>query len=155
MSDEDAENIVQDLFVYLWENLGILDTLSNPNAFLFTLIKNRCIDFLRRKNNITNKKVPVDLQTRELYLKFQALQQFDENALSANDIEKILNEAINKLPPKCKEVFILSRMEGLKHQEIAMRLDISARTVQNHIISALGKLKILLKDYLPLYIFFL
>ena len=90
---------------------------------------------------------------KELQLKMYALQQFDENALSADDIEVILNNAINSLPEKCREVFILSRMEGLKYREIAERLNISTKTVENQIITALRKLRVELKDYLPLFIF--
>ena len=49
VSTEDAENIVQDIFLYLWEHRDMLESLPNPNAFLFTLTKNRCIDFYRHK----------------------------------------------------------------------------------------------------------
>lgn len=151
---EDAENIVQDLFMYLWEHRSMLDSLSNLNAFLFTLTKNRCIDFYRHKTLTDSKKESLDtLQERELQLKMEALQEFDENMFSVNDIEILLNNAIDHLPEKCRQVFILSRMEGLKHEEIATQLNISVNTVQNHIVTALRKLKVELKDYLPLFIF--
>lgn len=90
---------------------------------------------------------------KELQLKMYALQQFDENALSTDDIENILNNAVNSLPEKCREVFILSRMEGLKYREIADRLNISTKTVENQMNTALKKLRIELKEYLPLFIF--
>lgn len=56
ISTEDAENIVQDIFMYLWEHRDMLDSLNNLNAFLFTLAKNRCIDFYRHKAFIDSKK---------------------------------------------------------------------------------------------------
>lgn len=99
-----------------------------------------------------NEKLETVLD-KELQLKMYALQQFDENALSNDDIETLLNNAINKLPDKCREIFILSRMEGLKYKEIADRLEISTKTVENQISIALRKLKVELKDYLPLFIF--
>ena len=154
LSTEDAENIIQDIFIYLWEHQEILGSLSNLNAFLFVLVKNRCIDFIRQKKLVERKREEFEMvMDKELQLKMYALQQFDENALSADDIEVILNNAINSLPEKCREVFILSRMEGLKYREIAERLNISTKTVENQIITALKKLRVELKDYLPLFIF--
>lgn len=154
LSTEDAENIIQDIFIYLWEHQVLLDTLTNLNAFLFTLVKNKCIDQLRHRKLLERKreefKIVLD---KEIQLKLYALQQFDENALSNEDIEIILNNAINSLPEKCREVFILSRMEGLKNREIAERLNISAKTVENQMTTAIRKLRVELKDYLPLFIF--
>lgn len=154
ISTEDAENIVQDIFMYLWEHRDMLDSLSNLNAFLFTLTKNKCIDFYRQKIRIDNKKESLDnLQDRELKLKMEALMQFDENIFTEKEIEDLLTKAIEHLPEKCRQVFILSRMNGLKHEEIATQLNISVHTVQNHIVTAIRKLKVELKDYLPLFIF--
>ena len=154
LSEEEAKNIVQDLFLYLWEQRETLDAISNLNAFLFTLVKNRCIDYYRHYIRFDSKKESLDtIQERELLLKREALQQFDVNMFTANEIEEILDKAIQNLPEKCRQVFILSRMEGLKHEEIAHQLDISVNTVQNHISVALKKLKVELKDFLPLFIF--
>lgn len=144
VSTEDAENIVQDIFLYLWEHRDMLESLT----------KNRCIDFYRHKVRTESKKESLDaLSERELKLKMEALQQFDENMFTVDDIDALLNKAIAHLPEKCRQVFILSRMEGMKHEEIATQLNISVNTVQNHIVVALRKLKVELKDYLPLFIF--
>ena len=154
ISTEDAENIVQDIFMYLWEHRDMLDSLTNTNAFLFTLTKNRCIDFYRQKTRIDSQKESLDnLQDRELKLKIEALMQFDENIFTEKEVEDLLTRAIEHLPEKCRQVFILSRMNGLKHEEIAGQLNISVHTVQNHIVTAIRKLKVELKDYLPLFIF--
>lgn len=154
VSDEDAKNVVQDLFLYLWERRDTLNAISNLNAFLFTLLKNRCIDYYRQYTRINAKKESLDqLRERELHLRIEALEQFDTYMFSENEIEELLEKAIANLPEKCRQVFILSRMEGLKHEEIARQLGVSAHTVQNHIVTALRKLKIELKDYLPLFFF--
>ncbi|RHU26236.1 MULTISPECIES: RNA polymerase sigma-70 factor [Parabacteroides] len=154
ISIEDAENIVQDIFMYLWEHRDMLDSLTNPNAFLFTLTKNRCIDFYRHKTFIDSKNESLDnLPERELKLKMEALMQFDENIFTEKEIEDLLAKAIEHLPEKCRQVFILSRMNGLKYEEIATQMDISVHTVQNHIVTAIRKLKVELKDYLPLFVF--
>lgn len=154
LSTEDAENIIQDIFIYLWERQELLNALTNLNAFLFTLVKNKCIDQLRQQKRLELRREEFKtVFDKEVELKIYALQQFDENALSNEDIEIILNKAINSLPEKCREVFILSRMEGLKNREIAERLNISAKTVENQMTTAIKKLKVELKDYLPLFIF--
>lgn len=154
VSTEDAENLVQDMFLYLWEHRDMLDTLTNLNAYLFTLAKNRCIDFYRRQVRTESKNESLDTwQEKELYFKMEALKQFDENMFTVNEIETLLDNSINALPEKCRQVFILSRMEGLKHEEIAAQLNISVHTVQNHIVTAIRKLKVELKDYLPLFVF--
>lgn len=156
VSEEDAKNVIQDLFLYLWEHRGTLDAVSNMNAFLFTLTKNRCIDFYRIHSKKAMANEPLEsLHERELSLKMEALRQFDENMFTTQEIEVILDNAINNLPEKCRQVFILSRMEGLKQEEIARQLNISVNTVQNHMSAALRKLKVELKDYLPLFFFFI
>ena len=155
LSTEDAENVIQDIFIYLWEHQELLDTLTNLNAFLFTLVKNKCIDQLRHRKLLERKREEFKtVFDKEIQLKLYALQQFDENALSNEDIEIILDNAINSLPEKCREVFVLSRMEGLKNREIAERLNISAKTVENQMTTAIRKLRVELKDYLPLFYFF-
>jgi RNA polymerase sigma-70 factor (ECF subfamily) len=116
ISEEEAKNIVQDLFLYLWEQRETLSAISNLNAFLFTLIKNRCIDYYRHYSRFERKKESLDaIQERELHLKMEALRQFDVTMFTAHEIEEILDKAIQRLPEKCRQVFILSRMEGLKH----------------------------------------
>lgn len=110
--------------------------------------------FYRQKTRIDSQKESLDnLQDRELKLKIEALMQFDENIFTEKEVEDLLTRAIEHLPEKCRQVFILSRMNGLKHEEIAGQLNISVHTVQNHIVTAIRKLKVELKDYLPLFIF--
>ncbi|HCC53275.1 MAG TPA: RNA polymerase sigma-70 factor, partial [Porphyromonadaceae bacterium] len=69
-------------------------------------------------------------------------------------VENLLNDAIGKLPDRCREIFVLSRMEGLKNREIANRLQISVSTVENQMTIAIRKLKYELRDYLPVLLFF-
>jgi RNA polymerase sigma-70 factor (ECF subfamily) len=156
IATEDAENIVQDVFLFLWENKGILPTIQNLNAYLFTLIKNRCIDFLRGKMSENNRNEKMqNLFEAELKLKLDSLNFFDTHHLTDEKIEEIITEAIDALPKKCREIFILSRFEGMKYKEIAQKLDISVNTVENQMSIALRKLKVSLKQYLPLYFFWI
>ena len=152
VSRQEAENIVQDIFLYLWEHKEMIKDIKNLNVFLFTLVKNRCLDYLRRQIKENHQSLD-SIQERELHLKLFALQKFEENDLSENDIEKIIMDAIDSLPEKCREIFLLSRFEGLRHKEIACRLHISTNTIENQIAIALRKLRKELKDLTPIFLF--
>ena len=94
-----------------------------------------------------------EIENRELQLKLYSLEAFDNDRLSDADIEEILNNAINRLPERCREIFIMSRLQNLRYKEIAIRLNVSPNTVEDQIAIALRKLKEELKDYFPLFVF--
>jgi RNA polymerase sigma-70 factor (ECF subfamily) len=146
MSDADAENIVQDVFLLLWEKREVLNIQISLTAYLFSLVKNKCIDYLRHRV-ITNEF------QQELSLKLASLEELDSAFVSDEEIEQFLADAINKLPKRCREIFIKSRIEGKKYREIAEELNISVNTVESQMAIALKKLRIELKDYLPLLLF--
>lgn len=156
VSEEDAENIVQDTFLFLWENQERFQSVRNLNAFLYTLIKNRCIDFLRVKVSEAKRNEKVqDRFEREFQLKLDSLSYIDVDHLSEEDVEKLIDEALNSLPEKCRQIFMLSRIDGLKYKEIAERLGVSVNTIENQISIALRKLRVRLKIYMPLVVYFL
>ena len=132
----------------------LMESASNMNALFFTIVKNRCIDYLRKRTvEQTQKSSLTELQQKELQLKLYSLQAFDENNFSDEEIGTIINKAIDALPKRCREIFILSRVKGLHHKEIAHRLNISTNTIEGQISIALKKLRKELKDYVPLFIF--
>lgn len=152
--EEEAEHIVQDLFLYLWEHRDVLSSLRNLNAYLFTLIRNRCIDYLRKEMNREERRGTLsEVENKEIELKLYSLEMFDEDRLSDADIEELLQRAIANLPERCREIFIMSRLQNLRYKEIAAKLNISPNTVENQIVIALRKLKEELKDYFPLFLF--
>lgn len=149
--EEDAENIVQDVFLDLWEQNLLLLSHTNLFAYLFTAVKNRCIDFLRHKTIVHNTAFKLqDNYTKALQLKCQSLEAFDEQLFSEPDIETVIQNAIESLPQKCREIFILNKIEGKKQKTIAQDLNISVNTVENQMAIAYKKLKEILKDYIPL-----
>lgn len=156
VSEEDAENIVQDVFTELWDRKEVLAYDVNLIAILFTSIKNRCIDLLRHRvvvkeaTNLIQEEYQITLR-----MKLASLELFDQSMLSEQDIEKIITEAIDSLPEKCREIFIKSKIEGKKQKEIAEELDISLKTVENQMSIAYKKIRFQLRDYLPLLLFLL
>lgn len=146
MSEEDAENITQDVFADLWEKRESMDHIENINAYLFRLVRNRCLDHLKHK--VFEQKYAENVQASfevELNLKMQSLDRFDVlDIYEGNEMEKLVREAINCLPKKCRAIFLLSRMEGLKYREISERLGISVNTVECQMGIALKKLRVML-----------
>lgn len=153
--EEDAENIVQDVFFELWEKRAETFTFVNLNGFLFVMLKNKCIDFLRRKKIELHARSEMQEEyLRNLQLKFESLEALDGKLLLNPDIETIVQNAIDSLPEKCRKIFVMNKMEGKKQKAIAEELNISAHTVENQMAIAYKKLKEALKDYIPLFLFF-
>ena len=154
LSDEDAENIVQDVFLDFWEKKELLPLPINILAYLFTSIKNRCIDFLRHK--IVQKEVENKMQEEyrlTLQMKYYSLGELDEGIFEKDDVEQLLSKVIDSLPERCREIFLKSKIEGKKQKEIAEEMNISINTVETQMGIAYKKLRNELKDYFPLFIF--
>jgi RNA polymerase sigma-70 factor, Bacteroides expansion family 1 len=154
ISDEDAENIVQDVFMELWEHRNTRFEYTNLVAYLFTTTKNKCLNFLRHKTII---KESADKIQEEYNLTLQAslnsLEALDVDLFSTKDTEEILKNALNALPEKCRQIFIMNKIEGKKQKEIASILNISVNTVETQMGIAYKQLRKELKNYLPLFIF--
>lgn len=131
ISEDDAKNIVQDVFTLVWEKKAILKA-ENPSTYLFSLVKNRCIDLLRHSNTVKKNE-------KELAFNMMALEQTDVSDMEAK--EKKLSDAIDSLPDKCREIFILSKIKGKKQREIADILGISLSTVESQMSIALKKIQ--------------
>ena len=144
------ENIVQDVFLVLWEKKDELELSCTLTTYLFTLVKNRCLNFLRHK--LIEEEYNAQMK-EELGFKLYALESMEYSYHSEKELQEIIQRALDTLPERCREVFIKSRIEGLKYKEISEELGISVNTVENHIVTALKKLRVELKDYLPLLLF--
>lgn len=140
-----AEDIVQDLFVTLWIKSDQVEISSSLKNYLFTAVKNRSMDFLKHDKKKTQLKTTSD-----------KLQNYNENLsvfwLAESELEALVEKSLNKLPPRCREIIVLSRFEGLKNQEIADKLGISKRTVELQISNALKHLRTDLKPFLPVFL---
>jgi RNA polymerase sigma-70 factor (ECF subfamily) len=140
--EEDAENIIQDLFVGLWEKKDSLNHVENINAYMYKLTKNKCLDHLKHK--MVKERFIANTQSyyeQEISLKMQSLECFDIELASEERVEMVVSKAISALPPKCREIFILSRHDGLKYKEISEKLNISVNTVETQMCIALKKLR--------------
>lgn len=145
LPEEEARDIVQDVFVKFWNDCKKLDIQFSIRSYLFVAVKNKCFDVLRKKNR--------NIKVQEISNEYDiADEAFETYILS--ELETLFNKSLTKLPERCREVFELSRLHGLKNREIATKLNLSEKTVENQITKALHILREELKDYLPLLILF-
>ena len=138
----DAENIVQDFFLYLWERKEILPELQQPDAYLFSAVKHRCLNFLRSQLSIVDRRQPLsDIMEQEFKLKLYSLQLLDDSQMSIDEVEKQICRAIDSLPERCREIFIRIREEKQSYAQVAEELDISIKTVDAQLQKAVSRLK--------------
>jgi RNA polymerase sigma-70 factor (ECF subfamily) len=133
--EEDAEEIVQEVFVKIWESRGKIDIYSSFESFLFTIAYNATISLLRKR--VSENK------SRE-YLK--SLQQIDTaepiiDEIQFRELNQKVQSLLEQLTPRQKEIYLLSREDSLTHKEIAQKLNISESTVNNHLVTTLKYLK--------------
>jgi len=156
LSEEEAENIVQDVFLEFYQKKDVLDFHVNIVAYLFTSVKNKCIDYLRRRlleqEAVSKMQEEFDLSFR---MKFESLEAFDLNDFSEDRIKEKIERALAVLPDRCREIFVLSKIEGKKQKEIAEELNVSVKTVESQITIAYKKLREELKNSFPLLLFLL
>ena len=141
----------QDFFLYLWERKEILPELQQPDAYLFSAVKHRCLNFLRSQLSIVDRRQPLsDIMEQEFKLKLYSLQLLDDSQMSIDEVEKQICRAIDNLPERCREIFVMSKLKGMKYREIAGALGISQNTVEGQMAIALKKLREELRHCLPL-----
>ena len=134
---EDAKDILQNVFLRFWEKRENIDIHTSLNAYLYRAIQNECLNYLRSTGTI---EVP-QCETTNVLFREEAEDNDPHSTLSVLEIEQIMENTIEELPDQCKSIFKLSRINGLKNQEIADKLDISVRTVETQIYRALKILK--------------
>ena len=147
--DSEAKNLVQDAFISMWDKKPQFINESQLQSYLYTNVKNNCLMYLRHEKVKKKYRTEAVLQKQnQIYT--EALSGLDTSTVTFQEIETIIQKTLLELPERCREVFILSRLEGKKNKEVAEALDISVKAVEAQISKALKTLRISLKDYLPL-----
>lgn len=140
-----SEDIVQDVFFELWKKRETIKIKTSIKAYLRRAVINKTLNFIR------DQKIRMDDDSSLQFLDNKENIQLD---MEASEMQGRIENALNDLPPKCKMVFMLSRYEQLSYQEIADKLEISTKTVENHISKALKRLRIALRPFMVWLILF-
>jgi len=140
-SEDEAEDITEELFVNLWSNRQSLDTNKSFNSYLHTIARNAAINFL--KNRLVR-----DAYTAH-YPQVETAYSSEEE-LIAREVELLIDMAVEKMPSQRREIYLLSRKEGLKNEEIALRLHTTKRNIESQLSQALKELRKVVTTFLML-----
>ena len=133
-NQDDAYDIVQDVFIKLWENRLQLKKDTNFDAFLFTVAKNTVLSLFRKRATEQKFRNNIDIS-------YESEPNDIENNIDFDFLKKKYQKLVDKLPPKRKEVFVLSREKGLSNKEIAQIKGIAEKTVEDHLTKSLSFFK--------------
>ncbi len=148
----DAEEIVSDVFVRLWNIRGNIEITTSIKAYLVKAVHNTSLNYLERhriNNNLTDSLSNSDYELLAWDSDYPLGQLYEK------EIMNIFDNGINSLPDACREIFILSRNEGMTYCKIAGKLGVSVNTVKTQMKIALARLRENLRDYLMIFLFFI
>jgi RNA polymerase sigma-70 factor, ECF subfamily len=137
-----AEEIVQELFVRLWEKREDTHIETSVKNYLFRAVKNHCLNYIRH-SKIKDEYFRISSVGTNIFS--------EEDYDSQTELMQKIEESIASLPEKRREIFRLSRQEGLKYREIAAKLNVSIKTVETQMGFAIKSLREMLKDFLPIF----
>jgi RNA polymerase sigma-70 factor (ECF subfamily) len=152
---ESSRNIVQNIFMKLWEKHSLVNPDSNLKSYMYMATRNACLSHMRHIQVETAYFEKSLRYSDDIQLNYEALNALNLEQIDFSSLEKLIEETIASLPERCREVFVMSRYEELKNMEIAQKLGISVKAVEANITRALAKLRENTKDYLPELAFFL
>jgi RNA polymerase sigma-70 factor (ECF subfamily) len=145
---QDAEEIVQSTFLLVWEKRETLAIRTSVKPYLYAMVRNACL------NVIKHEKIKQRHAGEEMALAPRSHDPVTQT-IASNELEHRITLAMEDLPEQCRMVFKLSRFEELRYAEIAKELNISVKTVENHMGKALKIMREKLKDYLPMLLLLL
>jgi len=147
-SEQLAEDLLQDVFLKIWQNRSLVTDVDNFNAYIYSIARNQVIDSLRR---FARETCALD-QLAETAL-FATEEHTPLNKLENKEILERIHEAIRQLPPQQQKVYILHKEKGLKIEDIAEQMNLSVSTIRNHMMHATSNLRrILSYSYLSLFL---
>jgi RNA polymerase sigma-70 factor (ECF subfamily) len=141
-----AEELVQDVFMNIWTKSENIQIQTTVKSYLFGAVRNASL------NHLKHQKV------RQAYADKQMLnisQPEHTDFLELDELKSMIDDALNKIPKKCREIFELNRFDGKRYKEIAADLNLSLKTVENQMGKALKILRDELGDYLPIVFLFI
>jgi len=138
-----AENIVQDLFVYIWEHRETIEIHLSFESYLFQASRYKALNYKRDYSHRVDKLLKLKEQICD------KVSDSADEAIELKELNQIVSEAIDLLPDRCQQIFRLSRTDELSYREIAELMNISISTIDNQVNTAIKKIKTHVKRYYP------
>ncbi len=148
-NSENSKEVLQDVFLRLWDHRNKLNDDTSLNAYLFTMTRNCCVDLIRREKLMMQFRTDKQVEYRQLTENLNALSDPILDEIFAMELQEEISQVINRLPDQCRKVFILSRTNGLKNREISEALELSEKTVESHLTKALKTIRLALERKFP------
>ena len=126
-----AEDVVQEVMMTIWKKRAQIKIESSLKAYLYRSVTNRSLNYLRDKRN----------RVEEIEDRYMDISADVEEKIYYNETEQIIMNEVNKLSPRCRQIFIMNRLDQMKYKEIAAELEISVKTVEHHIAKGLHILR--------------
>jgi RNA polymerase sigma-70 factor (ECF subfamily) len=146
---ENTKEVIQDVFLQLWDHRQKLADNTSLNAYLFTLTRNRCIDLIRREKLMLQFRTDKQEEYSRLTENYQALSDPILDEIFALELQSEIDKTVSSLPEQCRKVFIMSRTKGMKNKEISNMLNLSEKTVESHLTKALRTIRTTLEQKFP------
>lgn len=150
-----AEDLVSESIVKLWSLMKDKE-IESPQSLLLTILKNKALDYLRR--DVMRQHIEEELVNAyrmEHSLRISSLEACNPETIFVEEITEIIEATLNSLPEQTRNIFRMSRYDGLSVKEISQRMGVTPKAVEYHITRSLKVLRVNLKDYLPIAVFFL
>lgn len=149
-----AEDFVSEAFTVFWENRANLLPDTKPQAYLLTIVKNKCLNHLQHMQvRQRAEKNMTDHADWLLNTRINTLKACDPEFIYSEEVRQIIDTTLNKLPQKTRQIFEMNRNQGLSYKDIACRLGVTQKAIEFHISKTLRKLRTSLKEFI--YLFFL
>ena len=138
-------DVCQTVFLWFWENRANIQVTASLKGYLYNAVKFKLANLIR--NGKVRETLFDDLEIIDIHT-------YKSNELELKQLQDFIHQLVHELPVRCREVFLLSRNKQLSHKEIANRLGISEKTVEDHITRAIGKLRGPLERLVTIFLFF-
>lgn len=148
-----SEEIVEDIFIYLWSNIGEMPILTSLKSYLYRSVHNNCLKFIEKEKSRNKHFEVADYLWEDADILFPFNEDIPLSGIIIKEIETKAEEVLQSLPDQCREIYILNRFKNLTYSQIAEKLDISVSTVKTQMGRAFQKFRENLKEYLPHLIF--
>jgi RNA polymerase sigma factor, sigma-70 family/RNA polymerase sigma-70 factor, Bacteroides expansion family 1 len=148
LDDEEAiKDLVQETFMTFWEHRENIISDYSVTAYLFRIFHNNCLKYLRMQAIQSNFSQLSDLKIKEMEISYYSPDKNILGSVFMHEVEDLYEKAVGKLPEQCREIFIMSKQKEMRSSEIALKLGLSVRTIENQTYKAVQILRQAMKDY--------